>query len=254
MAEPNEGAGSDRFLLKNDAFMRLRGADSLVVLFAGLLSNLLLGVAPLTYLRHWKFPEWRNDPHRIRYTKLAVELWTFFLLGLETFILFVAVRPGGPWIWPALAIWGLVDVFGATLRDLVIASSLHRDEEGPYILVQDPIRWMLMVPLTLLQVVLCHGILFLSAGARFGPHPITDPVSALYQSLVTFTSLGYGDYIPNAGDTVAKLIVISELSFFLLFLAIKLPLALSIVRVRGGGTGAFAQPQPEPEPAEPEAR
>jgi len=246
------GSDEPRLILKDDAFMPGGWHDSIVIMLAGILINMLVSVSPMTHVRRRKFPEWRNDPRRISYTKLAIELWTFFLLALETTLLAFIVSPRCHWIWVVVAAWCLVDVLGAAFRDVVVASSLHRDREGPFILVQDPVRWLLMAPLGLLQVVLCHAILFLCFGQEFGPKPITDPLTALYQSMVTFTTLGFGDYVPQQGAVGAKLVIISELSCFMVFVATKLPLAVAITRVRGGGTGDYSrvQTQREQHPAE----
>jgi hypothetical protein len=78
-------------------------------------------------------------------------------------------------------------------------------------------------------MVLCFAILFLYSGLQFNPS-ISDPVTALYQSALTFTTLGYGEITPVSN--IAKWIVIFELAFFILFIGLKFPVAISMFRVK----------------------
>ncbi len=149
------------------------------------------------------------------------------LLVLQGLIL-VYGKPDGYVMW-LVGVYGLVDVLSVTLRDIVVSPRLHRDKEGGYIQVRDRLRWLLMIPLNLVQVVVCFAILFMYYGDQFAPH-IEEPLTALYQSALTFTTLGYGDIRPACGG--GRVIVCLELAFFLVFVAIKLPVAISVVRVK----------------------
>jgi hypothetical protein len=148
------------------------------------------------------------------------------LLLLQTFAL-VYIRPSVfSWV---IAFYGLLDVLGATLRDVVVAPQVHRDREGGYIPIRDRLRWLLLVPLNVVEVVLCFAIFLLYYGNQFKP-VIADSLTALYQSALTFTTLGYGDFTPTgrAGQIVVSL----ELVFFMVFLAVKLPIAISVIRIK----------------------
>jgi hypothetical protein len=203
----------ENIILKPDAFIKIRWDNSLVLLFAGILTNLILLMCPMTLIRKFMFPLLRRDPGLIKYTKLIIEFYVFLLIFLEAITLFCFARPDFHWICIGVAIFGLWDVLGATLRDIIIASSIHKDGDGPYILVQDPIRWLLMMPMSILQVILCFAILFLCFGNHFGPNAITEPVTAFYQSIMTFTTLGYGDITPIHDCYIGKIIIVSELIF-----------------------------------------
>jgi len=146
----------------------------------------------MTWVRVFVFPRLRRSKKTVGYTKLLVDLYIVALLGVEIATLCFWAHPGVALWCKAIAAFGLIDVLGATCRDLIVASSLHEDDDGPFILVQDPIRWLLLMPLSALQVVICFAILYLSFGAEFEKTPIDNPMMAVYYSLVTFTTLGYG--------------------------------------------------------------
>jgi len=80
-----------------------------------------------------------------------------------------------------------------------------------------------------LQIPTCFAILLLRWSADSCP-PICDPLTALYQSFLTFTTLGYGEIHPATGWGRALITV--ELLFFLIFLGLRLPLAVSVMRVK----------------------
>jgi hypothetical protein len=130
--------------------------------------------------------------------------------------------------WTILFLAGFIlwDVAGSALSDIVSAL-LYRG----VVLVRNTTRWLLMQLLHLLMVIVAFAWLFLFYGFQFEP-PIREPVTALYQSLLTFTTLGYGEIIPREGCSDAKVLVILELLFFLGFLAIKLPAAVAAVHIK----------------------
>ena len=189
----------------------------------------------MTWVRVFVFPRLRRSKKTVGYTKLLVDLYIVALLGVEIATLCFWAHPGVALWCKAIAAFGLIDVLGATCRDLIVASSLHEDDDGPFILVQDPIRWLLLMPLSALQVVICFAILYLSFGAEFEKTPIDNPMMAVYYSLVTFTTLGYGDITPKSSSAIGQFLVSAELVGFITFLAVKLPIAVAITRVRGGG-------------------
>lgn len=166
----------------------------------------------------------RND-RRLPY--LCVELWV--VLNLAAQGLALAAIPRGHWLALLIAFYGLADVTLALLRDAVDSPLRHKDKEGGYILIRNRPRWMALTFLGLVEVILCFGILLLAWGEEFKP-PISDPITALYHSTVTLTTLGYGDITPNT--SYGKLLVIAELFFFVLFLSFRLPLAVSVLRVK----------------------
>ena len=154
-------------------------------------------------------------------------MWVIVLLLLEAIILLGENIPTSL-IW-FVGVYVLLDVLGATLADIVINPQNRRHETGSYILVRSGLRWLLMVPLNVAQVVLGFALLLRFYGHQFSPQ-VDNPIMALYQSTLTFTTLGYGDIRPVG--TGGRVLVCLELAFFLVFLAIKLPIAVSVFRVK----------------------
>jgi hypothetical protein len=137
-------------------------------------------------------------------------------------------RPGDTLIW-WIALYVLLDATTAALRDIVAGPIRHRDEHGGYIEVYDRTRWLFMAVINVVQVVLCFSVFALYYGAQFEP-AISDALSAIYFSSVTFLTVGYGDIRPTCPKTQA--LVCWELLGFLLFLVVKLPIAVSVLRVK----------------------
>ena len=121
----------------------------------------------------------------------------------------------------------LFDALCATMRDVLLAPNIHNGK----IRVYNRIAWILVTFLTVIQVVLSFATIILFFGDRFvnGSLIISDASTAIYVSTITFTTLGYGDYVPTC--SVSQAIVIGELFFFLLFLALKVPLAVGMIDV-----------------------
>ena len=148
-------------------------------------------------------------------------------LGSQIVALF-SLSPGGS-VGLAIAIYGLV-VVAALLRDVIHAPLTTVD--GTIAIRSGP-RWMVLALLGAVQVATCFAVILLKWGHDFKP-PISDPTTALYQSAVTFTTLGYGEITP--ATQTGKIIVLSELCFFFVVFAARLPLAVSVLRVRSEGS------------------
>jgi hypothetical protein len=155
----------------------------------------------------------------------------------EVFVISVAVLPTlsmvllNPknWVQVLISVMCLLNVCGAILRDLIVAPQKHSDHQGSYILVRSRLRWFLIAPFQAYSIIICFAIMFLDYGNQFNPI-ISDSLTAIYQSTLTFTTLGYGDIKPIC--FIGKVLVISELFFFFLFIGIKLPISASLVRVK----------------------
>ena len=131
---------------------------------------------------------------------------------------------------PPISIYGLYNIILSAGKDLIENPIINEINEGEYFIeISSPVRWLLMTMVNVFQVVLCFSFIFLVYGQQFKP-PIKDSVTAIYQSLLTFTTLGYGEItlICNSG----KKIVIAELSYFIGFLALKLPVVLSAFKIK----------------------
>ena len=194
---------------------------SVITTSANWLVNLLNILSILTIFDH-------IIHNKIRADKLwPRELFVLFVVFLPTFS-FVSISPKSL-ISPTIGVFALINVLSAVLRDVVLAPQKYRDENGGYILVRSRLRWLLIAPLQAYTIIVCFAILLLHFGQHFDPK-IIDKTTALYQSALTFTTLGYGDIKPV--DALSKAIVIIELLFFFLFIGIKLPIAASVVRVK----------------------
>jgi Ion channel len=81
------------------------------------------------------------------------------------------------------------------------------------------------------EIVNCFAVLILRFGHEWEPD-ITNPITALYQSTLTFITLGYGEIHPETGCVVSQLLVIAELWSFVFFLVLIGPqvFAFSISR------------------------
>jgi len=75
-----------------------------------------------------------------------------------------------------------------------------------------------------------YAILYLTLGKVVGTSPasvrLTSPISSLYYSVVTMTTLGYGDYVP--GDELTRVLVMTQLFSAVLFLMFLIPALISL--------------------------
>jgi len=128
-----------------------------------------------------------------------------------------------------LCILMLIDILAATVKIIFIERVVREDHNGNYILVRDVSRWIILVLLNILEIVLYFGVLYFKIGDRFCM-PITDRLTAIYQSLLTFTTLGYGEIHPD--NPLAKILVIFQLVYFIIFVFLLAPRAFSAIRVK----------------------
>jgi hypothetical protein len=155
------------------------------------------------------------------------EIWVIFLLFLQILCYYF---PGwGKWL-VLISIYVLFNIFLSAANDLIENPVINKFQKCSYFIeIRNPVRWLLLSTINIAQIVLSFGLLFLVYGVQFEPQ-ITDSTTAIYQSLITFTTLGYGEIIPVCN--FGKKIVILELSYFLLFLVLKLPAVLSAFEVK----------------------
>lgn len=202
-------------------FAPLKWEGSIVIWLSLLLSNILLCINftvlfDLVWIKLFK-----------KETFLAVpELNILFQLCAQVTFLY---HYHGNRMSLIIAIYILVDILGIAMRDLIIAPQIHRDDEGGFILIRHRRRWLLLAFSNAIQIVASFAMIFLYYGKQFEPY-IKDPVTAIYQSALTFSTLGYGEIKPIC--TEGKIIVSIELFYFLFFLVGKLPTAVSVIRIR----------------------
>jgi hypothetical protein len=225
-----------RGVLKPDAYMPFRGASSPLMYIVIATVNALAAPLPMTWVRRFVYPLLRRSSSTLGWTRVIVDGYLVALIALETAALFLA-RPDGSVLAPIIAIYGLWDLLVATLRDLLINPSLHRDQDGPFLLVQDPIRWFALFLAAPAQAILCFAVLYVHFADAIGGSFLTHPGNALYFSFRTFLTLDSSSIIP-VSSAVGKVLVAVELAFFAMILTVKLPLAIALTRAKGGGGAA----------------
>ncbi|MBI4528059.1 MAG: hypothetical protein HY695_30045 [Deltaproteobacteria bacterium] len=199
-----------------DWIVEVKWEGSILLYFARIANNLFARISPVRIT-------WRILARfGIDWQPWWVEVW----LGFLVFVLYACLIWGSPnseLIW-WIALYVIMDAIGATLRDII--TPLHRRGE---LVVYSSVRWLLMVPINIVQVALCFAVFALYYGAQFEP-PIVDANTAVYFSAVTLSTLGYGDIKPLCWS--ARTLVSFELLAFLLFFAIKLPIAVGMIKVK----------------------
>lgn len=207
---------------RSPSFAPLKWRGSILLLFVEILETVLVALSPvalIAHLRHKALPMWLVDVWVAALCAVSVSLVFFFTSFDES--------------WRILAKWAavylLLESLGVLLRDLVLSPLIYGDNSGPFVGVREPRRWVILAPIGLIPVIFAFAVLYLFYGCCF-KDPILEPLQAVYFSMVTLTTLGYGDVHP-VNDT-GRLLVVAELGFFLLFLAIKLPIAVSVLRVK----------------------
>lgn len=82
-----------------------------------------------------------------------------------------------------------------------------------------PLTRIRLLTANVIEVICCFATLFIYYGPSWDPQ-ITDLISGLYQSMVTLSTLGYGDIKPALGPTgaAAKILVSVELVYSMVFL------------------------------------
>jgi hypothetical protein len=152
------------------------------------------------------------------FPKWITEAWFIAALALFIFSLsnWDALSIGHKHFMFWFSIYSLNNSLAATLRDVFLAPNIH----GGKIQIHNEQRWLLLTLLSLFEVVLSFAVIYLILGSQFSK-TINNSFTAVYFSVITFLSLGYGDIAPNT--TTARHIVVYELLYFLLFLSIKIP-------------------------------
>ena len=159
---------------------------------------------------------------------------------MEVFVLLytvglAAALVAATWCWWApflalpFAVGSLYSNGVIMLYDILVRPDRHHDEHGPVVDVELVTRWALMSLFSVVQIVLAFAVLMLCAGQSFTPCLYQAPLSALYNSALTMTTLGYGDIV--ASGPWGKTIVLVELTFFVLILLTKLPIVIAGIRM-----------------------
>lgn len=94
--------------LQPDAYMHLSRASSplMVVLIGGV--NTLAAVLPMTWVRRYVFPRLRRTERGLAATRLITDCYLVGILTIE-FAALMTVHPNASWIYPAIALYGLLE-------------------------------------------------------------------------------------------------------------------------------------------------
>lgn len=197
-----------------------KSRESIIVLLFALITSLTNIVSVLPVI-DWLVTE------KLKKRQLWIrEIYVLVIIIIPVFILFL----GNPKRISSLILAHtcLLNVLSATLRDIFVSPMWHWNKEGGYIYIRSRIRWLLVVPIHACVIVTCFALIYFFYGNQFSPE-INDAWTAIYQSALTFTTLGYGDIQPTC--ILARKMVIYELFYFFIFIGIKLPIAVSVIRV-----------------------
>lgn len=141
--------------------------------------------------------------------------------------------------WPdGIVIW-LIDI---GLIGLLICCAKRKLGPVPRL----PIA-LVMVPALFLTLIMCfanlyiasHRIVRIASPPGSAPDTLTEPWDAAYFSLVTITTLGYGDYVPQ--DQPSRRIVMGELLSGMMLLLFSVPVLASRIAMFDTPDGTKAE-------------
>lgn len=132
-----------------------------------------------------------------------------------------------------LASYRLFDMLVNVARMIFIESSTTHDQKGQYIIVEarNVERWIILNIVNIYEIIMCFSVIFLFWGKDFCDD-INSPLTAIYQSFLTLTTLGYGEI--HADGNISKLLVILQLAYFIVFILLVAPLVFSSIRAKPG--------------------
>ena len=83
-----------------------------------------------------------------------------------------------------------------------------------------PLRSVVLTIFSFVQIVIVFSILYKYLSCDFYGNVNLTGIQSLYFSIVTITTLGYGDFTPSSDATVLQLVIFAQLVIGLYFLAI----------------------------------
>jgi hypothetical protein len=122
---------------------------------------------------------------------------------------------------------------------LIFIERRHRqDDKGYYLLARHVERWILLIFINIFEIVACFAVLYLFWGNDFCKK-IETPLEAFYQSILTITTLGYGEI--HANGQASQLLVIIQLFYFIFYFLLIAPLVFSSFRIKEVTEEVFGQ-------------
>lgn len=98
-----------------------------------------------------------------------------------------------------------------------------------YTLVGNLNSWLLMIVIKFFDLILCFSSLALFLKDEWN-RAVAGPLDALYTTMVTMLTLGYGDFHPSSDRT--KMLVIAELVCFIAYGLLVIPIVASSFKTR----------------------
>jgi hypothetical protein len=172
------------------------------------------------------------------------ENWLPCSLSLGVALLAIVLLETEGWWWVSFAIFILVDLYIL----LVLVEMALRSKRDKWRIFELPHRlWSIPLLFCLLVAVVCSfGNLYVQSGSvKNNGSVLTDRGDAVYFSVVTITTLGYGDFVPT--EPRSRRLVIYELGTGFLLLLFIFPVLASRI-------AAMATTPPESGNGEPLAR
>jgi len=203
-------------------FAPLKRTGSPIILLASVIINILSLFSPMIWIEFFYHRCDKDVP------KYIIELWVLMWLCSQIVCLYF-LGLSKRWLF-FLGLYGLYNILLSASHDLIVNQLINKRTKCEYFVeVRNPIRWLLLTIINIGQGVFCFALIFFVFGNAFCP-AIRDSITAIYQSILTFTTLGYGEITPTSSS--GKIIVIFELAFFMIFITLKLPVVLSVFRIK----------------------
>lgn len=128
----------------------------------------------------------------------------FYVLVRFIVLIFLALHPSTSWVYVAVVTYFLVEGFNYRLC-VIFVDSYHEEWS-----LRSRNRSLLLLIINYFEMVIGFAALYLSTGSvvSISGQPLTGLLDALYFSLVTISTLGFGDFIPHLA--IGKKLVIIE--------------------------------------------
>jgi hypothetical protein len=152
----------------------------------------------------------------------------YVLIWASVLIIILLCRSVPPFIAQLVVTYRIVDIVSYRIFFLLVKS-----QEKPW--TDDVLRRSLAIAVVNFgEIVIGFAVLYLNCGCVVQTGnvamPLQGAIAALYYSLVTMTTLGYGDFIPSR--PIGRLLVIGQLTTTISFLLFLVPALISVFASR----------------------
>jgi hypothetical protein len=183
-----------------------------------LIEKILL--TPVIFLRIFSLANLRpRHPDRRRHTFMDIYVLTWMIV----LCLMLIMHGAWPLITMLVAGYRLYDVITYRLFFLFVKS-----QEAPW--TTDVLRRSILIVLfNFVEVGIAFAILYLGIGNIRDSNnlPLPSGATSLYFSLLTMTTVGYGDFVPK--DDVGRILVIAQVASSFLLLIVIVPALVSLL-------------------------